>query len=104
MVEKNEPITAGILLFLNEVKRKYAVDKAYIFGSYAKGMATDWSDIDLAIISRDFSDDSFDDRLYLMELASRFDDRIEPMPYTPANFSINDPLVADICKNGVLVL
>lgn len=104
MVKKNGQITAEVLLFLNEVKKIYAIDKAYIFGSYAKGMATNWSDIDLAIISRDFSDEIFDDRLYLMKIANRFDDRIEPTLYSPSNFSLNDPLVAEICKNGVQVI
>jgi predicted nucleotidyltransferase len=104
MVKKNDPIRAGVLFFLNEVKRKYSIDKAYIFGSYAKGKATNWSDIDLAIVSRDFSDEIFNDRLYLMNLSSQFDDRIEPVLYSPSTFILNDPLVAEICKNGVQVI
>ena len=45
-------ITAFIQKFLNE--RRIKVDKIILFGSYGRGDFTQSSDVDIAIISRDF--------------------------------------------------
>lgn len=37
----------------------FRISKAYIFGSYAKGQVDKWSDIDVAIISPQISNDPF---------------------------------------------
>ena len=43
--------------FLNECQRiPITIDKAVLFGSAVKGMATEYSDIDLALFSDKFSD------------------------------------------------
>ncbi|MBI5300308.1 MAG: nucleotidyltransferase domain-containing protein [Deltaproteobacteria bacterium] len=68
------------LFNLNDVIKKYvdALFKAGIhpeqillYGSYAKGTADEWSDIDLAIISEDFASISPIQRLELLALATR---------------------------------
>jgi predicted nucleotidyltransferase len=104
MAQRNPEINKTILLFLNEVQKKYTINKAYVFGSYAKGTATKWSDIDLAIVSEDFTEDISDDRLYLMKLACKVDDRIEPVAYSTIRFKLNDPLVSEIYKNGIQLI
>ena len=38
---------------LNYLKKNLRISSAYLFGSYATGTATDWSDIDLAVFSPD---------------------------------------------------
>ena len=75
--------------------------KAYLYGSYAKGVAGQWSDIDLAIISPDFSEDLLEERIELMKLALRVDDRIEPSPFRPEDFTRDNPLVDEISKSGI---
>lgn len=79
------------------------VEDAYIFGSYARKTQNKWSDIDLAIISPDFSDDRFEERVRLMKLASSIDDRIEPVPFRPDNFSEDNPLAWEIKRHGIQV-
>ena len=100
MAENNDDLNKTIQIFLREVGKKYSIIGAYIYGSFAKGTSHKWSDIDLAIISPDFSDDLFEDRLYLMRLAISIDDRIEPRPFRKESFNRNDPLVDEILKNG----
>ncbi len=39
--------------FLQEVEKHFAIDKAILYGSYAKGTATELSDVDLLIVSKD---------------------------------------------------
>jgi predicted nucleotidyltransferase len=36
-------------------KNQIHIQQAILFGSYAKGTAKEWSDIDLALVSEDFS-------------------------------------------------
>ena len=81
MAENNDDAKKIVTNFLEEVRKKYSIDDAYLFGSFAKGTSNEWSDIDIAIISSDFSDDLFEERLNLMKLAASIDDRIEPKPY-----------------------
>lgn len=40
--------------FLNYSRKKHYIKQAYIFGSYAKGIAKDYSDIDIAIVLESF--------------------------------------------------
>lgn len=85
---------------VNQVKQ---VDRAYLYGSYAKGKANKWSDIDVAIVSPDFSQDLFEERVLLMKLALKLDDRIEPSPFRPEDFNLDDPLVNEIRASGIAI-
>ena len=95
-------IAQSVECFLKAVQRHQQVEAAYVFGSQVKNAATEWSDIDLAVVSPDFGD-RFEERLNLMRLAARIDDRIEPNPSTPEDFDANDPLVSEIKRTGVRV-
>jgi len=101
VAERNDEVKKIVTYFLDEVRKKYSIDRAYLYGSFAKGTSNKWSDIDIAIISPDFSDDLFEERLNLMQLAASIDDRIEPKPYKRELFVRNDPLVDEIQKNGI---
>lgn len=101
MAERNDEVKKIVTYFLDEVRKKYSIDRAYLYGSFAKGTSNKWSDIDIAIISPDFSDDLFEERLNLMQLAASIDDRIEPKPFKRELFVRNDPLVDEIQKNGI---
>ena len=104
MVENIEEINSKVNEFIDKVRSKYKISRVYIYGSFAKGISHKWSDIDLAIISPDFSDDTFYDRLSLMHIAASIDDRIEPHPFSSNRFNINDPLVNEICENGIQLI
>jgi uncharacterized protein len=79
------------------------ISKAYIFGSYAKGRADKWSDIDVAIVSPQITGDRFEERIKFMELAVSIDSRIEPLPFSSHNFVDDDPLVREIKNEGIPV-
>jgi predicted nucleotidyltransferase len=96
-------IEQSVKQFLVAVRRQRRVEAAYLYGSQARGTATPWSDIDVAIVSPDFSDDLFHERLALMRLAAQIDDRIEPRPFATKDFDASDPLVSEIRRTGVRV-
>ena len=101
MVEVQDSIPLIVKRFLAAVRLRKRVEKAYLYGSHTSGRETQWSDIDIAVISSDFSNDLFDERVALMRLAADIDDRIEPHPFTPETFNSSDPLADDIRKSGV---
>ncbi len=80
------------------------VESAYLFGSYAKGYEDHWSDIDVAVISPDLTNDRLEERIRLMKLSSDIDTRIEPVPFRPDTFVDEDPLVWEIKKTGIAVM
>ncbi len=103
MVKISPSVEKSVQRFLNAVGRRYRIQAAYLYGSQTKGMATLWSDIDVAVISPDFSDDLFEERLVLMHLAVLIDDRIEPRPFKVETFNVNDPIASEIQKLGMRV-
>jgi uncharacterized protein len=89
--------------FLEAVRKRVRVREAFVYGSYARGDQKEWSDIDLAVVSPDFSSDLFEERIALMILAAQIDDRIEPHPFRPEDFDEQDPLVDEIRRSGLRV-
>jgi predicted nucleotidyltransferase len=104
MVASNDDLKKIIRIFLDEIQKTYRLDSAYLFGSHAKGTSNQWSDIDLAVVSPDFSEDLYEERLVLMRLAAEIDDRIEPKPFRPDMFTPSEPLVDEIQKHGLKLI
>jgi len=103
MAARTENIKNDVNRFLNELRKKYRVYAAYIYGSHSKGNANAGSDIDVAVISPDFSGDLFEERLKLMRIAAFIDDRIEPHPFRVEDFESSNPLASEIQKYGILL-
>lgn len=81
------------------------VDKALLYGSVATGKDTSDSDLDVAIVSRDFGHDRFNEGKLLMQLAWRIDARLHPVPVSADSYK-NDtwvPLIHEIRQHGVEV-
>jgi predicted nucleotidyltransferase len=100
MDTRNDDLEKIVRAFLDEIQKTYRLHSAYLFGSHAKGTSNQWSDIDLAIISPDFSEDLYEERLVLMRMAVEIDDRIEPKPFRPEMFIPVEPLVHEIQNHG----
>jgi predicted nucleotidyltransferase len=99
MVKGKAPETAiKYITFLRKNNPK--LQKAYLFGSYAKGNDDLNSDIDIALIFEDFPD-SFDMQVQLMKLRRKFDTRIEPHPFREADFNNSNPTANEILTTGV---
>jgi predicted nucleotidyltransferase len=101
VVEITGVVTESVERFLAAVQKQRRIEAAYLYGSQARGMASEWSDIDVAVISPDFSSDLFEERLMLMRLAAQVDDRIEPHPFRPQDFHSSAPLASEIQRTGV---
>jgi predicted nucleotidyltransferase len=81
------------------VKTKYNFIKIILFGSYAKGNFNEDSDIDIAVIFKDYSN-MMDMQLELMKIRRKIDSRIEPHPFRENEFNLSNPMVNEIIKYG----
>ena len=76
------------------------VDRAILFGSYAKNKANRFSDIDLAIITNIFNQDPLKNRSILTPINIKFT-KIEPHTFTIKDFKKSDPFIEEILKTGI---
>lgn len=65
--------------FSKEIKAIISAENVFLFGSYAKGTNHKWSDIDIAIVVKNFSFDYFDIYKKLGKISIKLDTRIEPV-------------------------
>ncbi len=77
------------------------VERAVLFGSYVRGQAGEWSDIDIAVVSPDFSGIRFNDSKMLMPFVLKSDTRIEIHPFRPEDFTEDNLIVREIIKDGI---
>jgi len=94
-------IRASVIRYIEALrKRNIDVVTAYLYGSYAQGKATEWSDIDVAVLTRKFIGDSFDFKFLLMKIAREIDFNIEPHPFLADEFTEDDPIAAEVMRTG----
>src|SRR3990170_1433462 len=80
-----------------------SVDRVILYGSYARGGARTDSDIDIAVVSKDFGKDRVEEGMTLFRIAGKIDSRLEPVPMSPKVYE-NDtwiPLVYEIREKGI---
>lgn len=90
------------LFLLN--KKNINVQKAILFGSYANGKADKWSDIDIAIVSDDFSGNRFNDRLLLIDIVLEAGSDLSPLPFRIEDFDDNLFARDEIIKKGISII
>lgn len=95
-------ITKKFAALLKE--RDFPYKYVYLFGSYAKGKAKKWSDIDICVVSKKFSGknwDKYKDKLWAWR--HDVDDRIQPYGIAPENFTDTNPIAWEVKQYGVRV-
>lgn len=100
-------IDKGVMLsvkkYIDTLCQHYNIDAVILFGSYAKGNESVDSDIDIAVVSSDFSD-IIDDGAHLIGLTWKIDTRIEPHPILTADFKTQStPFIREVINTGILV-
>lgn len=85
-------------------EENYPFSAIYLFGSYAKGKAHKWSDIDIAVVSDKMKRNRDKGRFLLWHIRRDVDSMIEPHGFTVKDFqNDNDPMVYEIKKTGVKI-
>ena len=88
-----------IKTYAEVIAREFKPEKIILFGSYAKGNFNDDSDIDIAVVFKDYGN-LIDMQLELMRLRRKIDSRIEPHPFRECEFELSNPIVNEIIKYG----
>ena len=82
-------------------KNNIPIQQAVLYGSYANGNYHKYSDIDIALVSTSFGGVRFLDRNKIMGLTLKISKDIEPMPFSPNTFTMDDPFVKEILDTGI---
>ena len=83
------------------LKAGLPLEKAILFGSYSSESQKEYSDIDLAIVLKEYHKDRFNTRLRLMKYSRDFDDVIEVHPFLSSEFDKSNPFVKEIIESGI---
>ncbi len=105
MAYKKDKVMHDIKRLIQDLNKKgIKVQKAYLFGSYANGKPTKYSDVDVAIVSNQLEGNLVLDYEKLLKLKVIQIDSIEIHPYKPDEFTKWDPFVKEILKTGIRIL
>ena len=85
------------------VKNKFDFCKLYLFGSQVKGNTHKDSDIDIAVVFKDY-EKRMEIQIELMRLRRKIDSRIEPHPFRESEFDVNNILANEVLKNSIEII
>lgn len=102
MANDIETINHVVNSYVSDVKAVFPIEKAYLYGSYAKGTARNDSDIDLCFFSHYFEGKaSFDITNELFTIARRYIAYdIEPKAFATSEITRDNPFVKEILTTG----
>lgn len=80
------------------------IQTAYLFGSYANNTANKYSDIDIAIVSDDFTGDLWEDKKTLRNYKSKISWDISPLPLNKYDFENSKFVQDEIIGKGIRLL
>jgi len=88
--------------FLLSISSQYKIKEVYLYGSFAKGTALEYSDIDIAIILSE--ECNHEKRFEIFSKAQSFSCELEPVVYSEEEFNeYATTLVSIIHKEGELI-
>ncbi|MFH1147830.1 MAG: nucleotidyltransferase domain-containing protein [Pseudomonadota bacterium] len=108
MALSKDEVIALVEGFLTIYSKKHKIRQAYIFGSFAKGTAKDYSDIDVALILEELhvSENSpFDENFQIFHEAQQHDSRLEVLCFPQDEFDRNsESIIKRIKEEGIRVM
>jgi len=106
MVATKNQVRKIINEFVRALEPDIKVERVILYGSYMRGKAEEWSDIDVAVLSPTFAE--MPDLTVIEEIARRrihCDSSLSPFAYTPEQFDNAPPYLfaAEIRRTGKVV-
>ncbi|MDR2671523.1 MAG: nucleotidyltransferase domain-containing protein [Oscillospiraceae bacterium] len=102
MAANYETVKNAAIRYADDVRRVMPIDKAVLFGSYAKGTADDGSDVDVCFFLPTFGERRRID--IIGDLIGMTRDRIvpfEPIAFTTSEIERGNPFVKEVLSTGV---
>jgi len=82
VVEPGGDVLTRVQRYLARLRTHVRVDAAWVFGSQVMGATDAWSDVDLAVISRDFGRDRRSDRSLVLDCRASEESRIDVLAFS----------------------
>jgi len=82
-------------------KENIRIERTILFGSQVRGTATEWSDIDVALVSPDFSGSRYDDNCRIRKIKLRANKHFDTHPFTREDFDASPFAHQEILKYGI---
>lgn len=79
------------------------IEKAVLFGSYAKNLNREDSDIDIALVSQDFSGNPYLDNELIRKAKFAASYSIEAHTFTVEEFKEGNPFINEILSYGITI-
>ena len=88
--------------YAEDVKRILPVERAFLFGSYAQGRATEFSDVDICFFLKDYNGKQRVEMIAeLLGLTGKYlDAAIEPLVFESSEMQNGNPFVREILATG----
>ncbi len=90
--------------FIRLVSDEFPLRYVYLFGSYANGNASEYSDVDLAIVSDKFEGSRFFDKKKLNKYILQTSTDLEIHPFKTSDFIDDNPFVKEIIQTGLKII
>ena len=92
--------------YVADVKKAMPIDKAALYGSYAKGTATEYSDVDICFFSDAFaSKRSVDIVTDLLGIAGNYRDVcIESRAFPTPEINSDNPFIREVLRTGCEII
>ncbi len=104
MVSKQNEIIDIARRYIDHLqKNQIAVERAYLYGSYAVGTAHEDSDIDIVVVSEQFRKSRYEDSVWIAKLRRDIDLRIQPLAYNPDDFIMDYVIPNEAMTNGIRI-
>ena len=97
-------IQETLKIFTDRAKKKFNPDQIYLFGSYARDQANEFSDVDLIVVSRKFANIPQDKRLDLLyDLTKGLRPDLHVYGFTKSELEKASPLtsLSEVKKYGI---
>ena len=103
MVVDTKEMSRIARLFAEDVKHAMPIDKAILFGSHAKGYATESSDVDICFFFKDYNGKQRVELITeLLSMGSKYPDvAFEPLVFVSSELNNNNPFVNEIISTGI---
>jgi len=100
-----EKVKSIVKNYADDVRQSLPVQKVVLYGSYAKGTATELSDIDVCFFLKDFNGKTRTDIIIqLIEIGGKYKGVFfEPNTFTMSAIENGNPFVKEILRTGVEV-
>jgi predicted nucleotidyltransferase len=89
--------------YAKEVRNVFSVDKIFLFGSYAKGTANEYSDVDVCFFLNDLDNSNYLKTIsQLLSMANNYMEiDIEPIAMHVSDLDDNNPFANEVLRTGI---